>query len=82
VQYDASDFGFLRLAVSKTQIVGTYMSAPYSSGTTPAAKVIDTFTVDLVKNTVVTGTSSGGGGGGNNPKPTPKKKPVPKKKKR
>ncbi len=79
VQYDASDFGFLRLAVSKTQIVGTYMSAPYSSGTTPAAKVIDTFTVDLVKNTVVTGTSSGGGGGGNNPKPTPKKKPVPKK---
>jgi acid phosphatase type 7 len=78
VQYDASNFGFLRLAVSKTQIVGTYMSAPYASGATPAAKVVDSFTVDLVKNTVVTGT---GGGGGANKKPKQPPKP-PKKKKR
>ena len=78
VQYDASNFGFLRLAVSKTQIVGTYTSAPYTSGATPAAKVVDSFTVDLVKNTVVTGTRGGGGGGGNKkpkqPKQPPKKK--------
>ena len=31
-QYDANNFGFLRLEVSKTQILGTYMSAPYASG--------------------------------------------------
>jgi hypothetical protein len=69
-QYDATNFGFLRLAVSKTQIVGTYLSAPYSSGATPAAKVVDSFTVDLVKNTV----TAGSGGGGAKKKPTPAKK--------
>ena len=75
VQYDDANFGFLRLAVSKTQIVGTYFSAPYASGTTPAAKVLDSFTVDLVKNTVVTGTGGGSGGGsGKKPKPPKKKK--------
>jgi hypothetical protein len=68
-QYDATNFGFLRLAVSKTQIIGTYFSAPYSSGSTPNAKVVDSFTVDLVKNTVTTGT-----GGGGKKKPTPAKK--------
>jgi len=75
-QYDANNFGFLRLAVSKTQIVGTYMSAPYSAGSAPAAKVVDGFTVDLVKNTVVTtaGAGGGAGGGGKKPKPTPPKK--------
>jgi hypothetical protein len=75
VQYDASNFGFLRLAVSKTQIVGTYTSAPYSVGATPAAKVVDSFTVDLVKNTVVTGTRGGGGGGGNKKPKQPKQPP-------
>jgi|HubBroStandDraft_1064217.scaffolds.fasta_scaffold02043_4 hypothetical protein len=75
VQYDASNFGFLRLTVSKTQIVGTYMSAPYVVGATPAAKVVDSFTVDLVKNTVVTGAGGGGGGGGNKKPKRPKKPP-------
>jgi hypothetical protein len=73
VQYDDTNFGFLRIEISKTQIVGTYFSAPYSSGATPAAKVVDSFTVDLAKNTVVTGTGGSGGGGGNK-KPTPAKK--------
>lgn len=73
-QYDASNFGFLRLEVSKTQVIGTYFSAPYSSGATPAAKVADSFTVDLIKNTVVTGTGGGGGGGGNKKPTHPKKK--------
>jgi acid phosphatase type 7 len=80
VQYDATNFGFLRLAVSKTHIVGTYTSAPYSAGATPAATVLDTFTVDLEKNTVVTGTISRRHGGGHQPKPKPKKKPKKKSK--
>jgi acid phosphatase type 7 len=53
--YDQTNFGFLRLAVSKTQIVGTYTCAPYAVGASPKPSVIDTFTVDLVKNTVTTG---------------------------
>ncbi len=57
-QYDQTNFGFLRLEVSKNQIAGTYLSAPYVAGGTPAAKVVDTFTVDLLKNTVTTGSSS------------------------
>src|SRR5580693_1922847 len=74
-QYDAKNFGFLRLAVSKIQIVGTYFSAPYSSGATPAANVVDSFTVDLVKNTVTTGNGGNSGGGGRKkPKPQPSKK--------
>jgi len=74
-QYDQDNFGFLRLEVSKTQIVGIYLSAPYSVGGTPAAKAADSFTVDLTKNTVVTESSgSGGGGAGKKPKPEPPKK--------
>jgi len=57
-RYDQNNFGFLRLEVSKTQIVGTYISAPYAVGAIPAASVVDSFTVDLAKHTVVTG--SGG----------------------
>ena len=74
--YDQNNFGFLRLAVSKTQIVGTYISAPYSGNPTPAATMVETFTVDLVKHTV----STGSGGGGKKPKPP--NKPAPGKKKR
>jgi hypothetical protein len=81
-QYDQDNFGFLRVEVSKTQIVGTYISAPYSVGATPAATVADTFTVDLAKNTVVTGVPSPGGGGGKKPKPKPPKKPAKPPKKR
>ncbi len=72
-RYDQDNFGFLRLEVSKTQIVGSYISAPYSSGTAPAASVVETFTVDLANNTVTPGNS--GGGGGKGPKPKPPKKP-------
>lgn len=71
-QYDQDNFGFLRLEISKTQIMGTYLSAPYSVGGTPAAKVSDSFTVDLMKKTVVTGI--GGSGGGVPPKPGPSRK--------
>jgi len=65
------------LEVSKTQILGTYISAPYVVGATPAAKVADSFTVDLMKKTVVTGT----GGSGPKPKPKPPKKKKKKKRK-
>ena len=83
-RYDHDDFGFLRLEVSKTQIVGTYLAAPFSAGSTQPGNVIESFTVDLVNHTVATGN---GGGGGNGPKPKPPKKPKkppkpPKKKKR
>jgi hypothetical protein len=54
-QYDQDNFGFLRLEVSKTQIVGSYFSAPYSVGGTPVAKLVDSFTVNLANNTVATG---------------------------
>ncbi len=57
-QYDQKNFGFLRLEVSKAQIAGTYLSAPYVSGSTPAAKVVDSFVVDLTKHTVTTTVSA------------------------
>jgi acid phosphatase type 7 len=53
-QYDQDNFGFLRLEISKPQIVGTYYSAPYSAGTTPNAQVVERFAVDLVNKTVQT----------------------------
>jgi len=53
-QYDQDNFGFLRLEVDKSKIVGTYFSAPYSHASQPAAKAVDTFVVDLLKNTVQT----------------------------
>jgi len=58
-QYDQTNFGFLRLEISKNQIVGTYLSAPYVAGGTPAAKVADSFTIDLAKNTITTGAALG-----------------------
>jgi len=60
-QYDQKNFGFLRLEVSQTQIAGTYLSAPYVTGSTPVAKVADSFVIDLAKNTVTT-TASGAQG--------------------
>jgi hypothetical protein len=53
-QYDQKNFGFLRLEVSKSQIVGTYRSAPYPSAGTPSGSLIDSFVIDLGKNTVTT----------------------------
>ena len=75
-QYDQTNFGFLRFEVTKGQIAGTYFSAPYVSGGTPAAKVADSFVIDLVKNTV---TTDGAGSGAKATKPG--KKPTPPKKK-
>ncbi len=79
-QYDQDNFGFLRVEVSKTQIVGTYLSAHYSapySGSGAAANVVESFVVDLVKNTVTT-VAPGGGGGKPGPKPPrPPKPPKP-----
>ncbi len=76
-QYDQDNFGFLRLEVSKTQIVGAYLSAPYASSGVPTATVKDSFVVDLVNNTVATGVG-GGGAGKPGPKPKPPKPPKPK----
>ncbi len=53
-QYDQDNFGFLRLEMSQALILGTYFSAPYSPGGTPAAAVVERFSVDLAKNTVRT----------------------------
>jgi acid phosphatase type 7 len=53
--YDHTNFGFLRLEVSKTQIFGSYISAPYSVGASPNASVVDTFTIDLARSTVTSG---------------------------
>src|SRR5580700_9426786 len=82
-QYDQKNFGFLRLEVSKAQIVGTYHSAPYVSGGTPTAKVVDSFVVDLGNNTVATsgsGIATTGVGGGVKPAKGPKPSKAPKKK--
>jgi acid phosphatase type 7 len=56
-QYDQDNFGFLRLEVNTTQIIGTYQSAPYSapfSGGPIAFTAIDSFVINLAKNTVTT----------------------------
>jgi hypothetical protein len=50
--YDDQYFGFMRLEVSKTEIVGSYYSAPYQEGETPKVRVTDGFTVDLAARTV------------------------------
>ena len=81
-QYDQKNFGFLRLEVSKAQIVGTYHSAPYVSGAMPTAGVVDSFVVDLGNNTVATsgsGIATAGGGGGVKPGKGPKPPKPPKK---
>lgn len=73
--YDQTNFGFLRLEVSKTEIVGTYLSAPYSAGASPVGNEVESFTVDLTNHTVTTGNGAGGGGGKvKNPPPKKKKK--------
>ncbi len=78
-QYDQGNFGFLRLEVSKTQILGTYFSAPYAVSGTPTATAKDSFVVDLVNHTVATGT---GGQAGKPAKPGAKPGPRPKTPKR
>lgn len=56
-QYNQDDFGFLRLEVNKTQILGTYFSAPYVApfaGTPIASQVTDSFVISLTNHTVST----------------------------
>jgi calcineurin-like phosphoesterase family protein len=53
-KYDQDNFGFLRLELSKTKIVGAYFSAPYPPGPAPAATAVDSFEVDLAAHTVRT----------------------------
>ncbi|HEY1940041.1 MAG TPA: metallophosphoesterase [Candidatus Angelobacter sp.] len=69
-QYDQTEFGFLRLEVSKTEIVGSYFAAPYTAGSNvPKPGMKDSFTIDLATHTVSTG--------GKKPKPPQPKKPKP-----
>jgi calcineurin-like phosphoesterase family protein len=51
-KYDQTNFGFLRLEVSKAAIKGTYFSAPYTAGSSTPGAVYDTFTIDLAAHTV------------------------------
>jgi hypothetical protein len=51
-QYDEDNYGFLRLEVSKTQILATYFSAPYSAGASVPGTVLESFAIDLAANTV------------------------------
>jgi hypothetical protein len=69
-QYDQTEFGFLRLEVNKTQIVGTYLAAAYSPSAVPPANIRDSFTIHLASHTVSTG-------GGKPAKPHKPKKPNP-----
>jgi hypothetical protein len=53
-KYDQDNWGFMRLEVSKDKIIGTYLSAPYVSGSTRAGNVLETFEVDVSSRTVST----------------------------
>jgi acid phosphatase type 7 len=53
-QYDHLNFGFLRLEVGKSEILGTYFSAPYSPGGIPDRKKADGFVIDLAHHKVKT----------------------------
>jgi acid phosphatase type 7 len=53
-QYDQDNFGFLRLEISKSQIVGTCYTAQYTPGAAPDTKTVERFAVDLVNKTVRT----------------------------
>lgn len=75
-QYDQDNFGFLRLEISKTQILGTYYSAPYTAGATTTGTAVESFVIDVPGFSVSTGTSAL-----KKPGPTPTKKPKPPKKK-
>jgi hypothetical protein len=46
-KYDQDNFGFLRIEVTKQQIVGTYFSATYVETDTPKASTTDKFSIDL-----------------------------------
>jgi hypothetical protein len=52
-QYDHDNFGFMRLEITKSQIVGTYLSGPYPSSQT-VGTVVDSFVIDVNNYTVRT----------------------------
>ncbi len=51
---DHRNYGFLRFEVSKDTIVGAYTSDRFRPGQSPEPQVVDSFTIDLVHNTVQT----------------------------
>lgn len=53
-QYDQENFGFLRLEISKAEIVGSYISAPFSLSGEPQGQVLERFSVNLTTNSVTT----------------------------
>jgi acid phosphatase type 7 len=52
--YNQTDFGFLRLTISPTQITGVYLSAPFSTDSAEVGQQNDAFTLDLTAHTVTT----------------------------
>lgn len=50
--YDDQYFGFMRLEVTKDEIMGSYFSAPYEEGATPRVRTTDGFTINLAARTV------------------------------
>ncbi|WP_144161520.1 metallophosphoesterase family protein [Paraburkholderia sp. BCC1885] len=53
-QYDHDNFGFLRIEVTKEQITGTYLSAPYEETRTATPQTLDNFVINLVTRKVST----------------------------
>jgi hypothetical protein len=53
-RFDQSNFGFMRFEVGKDSLTGTYFSAPFQAGATPAANAGDMFTIDLRTRSVTT----------------------------
>ena len=53
-QYDHDNFGFLRIEVTKEQIFGTYLSAPYEETKTAIPKTLDSFVINLDTRKVAT----------------------------
>ena len=45
--YDQTNFGFLRLEITDSEIAATYSSAPYAEEQTPATQVMDQWTIPL-----------------------------------
>jgi hypothetical protein len=53
-QYDVTNFGFLRIAVNKQQILVNCYSAMYEVGGTPDTKLVESFSVNLKTHAVKT----------------------------
>jgi hypothetical protein len=52
--YDHDNFGFLRLEVSKTKILGTYFSQPFVSGAAPNPTAVESFSITVGSHVVQT----------------------------